>query len=179
MSMSPRVLFIPLFALMIGIALAVSPSDLFAKKKMPTPDDFSIFLHSGGHLPGDPEYAITIEPNGHGKYYEKPGGMGKGKEMVLVQEFDLDASAMTKIYETIKQQRFFDLKPEYKDPEVMGGNYVEMAIMAEGKKHRVMTVNIKVDAFDNIVREINSHTPKEAAILYNALLVDDYKRVER
>ena len=170
--MAPRVFLISLFALMIGIALAVLPSDLLAKKNMPTPDDFSIFLHSAGRLPGSPEYAIRIGPDGHGKNYEKPEGMGK--ELVLVSEFDLDATAMKKIYETIKKQRFFDLKPEYVDPNIM-----EMEITADGKKHRVTTVNIKVDAFDNIVREINTYIPKKASIYYNALIVDDYKRVER
>ena len=178
MSMSPRVFFIPLFALMIGIALAVSPSDLFAKKKMTTPDDFSIFLHSAGRLPGSPEYAIRIAPDGHGMNYEKPEGLDK-KEMVLVSEFDLDATAMKKIYDVIKKEKFFDLKQEYRDPNIMDGDFAEMEITADGKKHRVTTINIKVDAFDNIVREINTLTPKNASIYYNALLVDDYKRVER
>ncbi|HLA38302.1 MAG TPA: hypothetical protein VJZ02_07530 [Candidatus Brocadiales bacterium] len=177
MSMSPRVFLISLFALMIGIALAASPSDLLAKKNMPTPDDFSIFLHSAGRLPGSPEYAIRIGPDGHGKNYEKPEGMGK--ELVLVSEFDLDATAMKKIYDVIKKEKFFDLKQEYRDPNIMDGDFAEMEITADGKKHRVTTVNIKVDAFDNIVREINTHTPQKASIYYNALLVDDYKRVER
>lgn len=172
--MTPRV-FLALF--LFTVVLLSSPSLLFAKKKMPTPEDFDIFLHTAGRLPGSAEYAIIIKPNGHGKNYEKPEG--PGKEMVLVSEFDLDAAAMKKIYETVKEQRFFDLKPEYVDPNVMDGDFAEMEITAEGKKYRVTTINIKVDAFDTIVRELNAHTPKEAAILYNALLVDDYKRVER
>lgn len=177
MSMSPRVFFIPLFALMIGIALAVSPSDLFAKKKMPTPDDFRIYLHSAPRMPMSPDPAPTlvIEPNGHCKYYER----SRGEENVLKREFDLDAEAMSKIYDTTKKERFFDLKPEYSDPNVMDGDFAEVEITAERKKHRVKTVNIKVDAFDNIVKAINAHTPEGTHIIYNALYVGDYKRVER
>lgn len=179
MSLILRILFVPSFVLFLIVIFTSSQPILSAKEKMSVPEDFSLFLHSGGVLPGDPEYAITLDPKGHGKYYEKPEGPDTGQKMVLISEFDLDSKAMNKIYETIKKEKFFDLKPEYKDPTVKGGNYAEMDITSDGKRNWVRTINIKVDAFDNIVRAINSYLTKETEILYNALLVDEYKRVER
>ncbi len=177
MSLTPRSLLITILVLIVGVIFSASPPVLLGKEKMSTPDDFEIYLQSAGRVPMSAEYALLIGPNGHCKYFETPQGQDTG--FVLISELDLDAKAMEKIYETVKKEKFFELKKEYRDPEVMDGDFAEMEITADGKTHTVKTINIKVDAFDNIVREIDALLPKEMRISYNALHVDSYKRVKR
>lgn len=177
MPINPRFLFATFLALIVGIVFLSSPSMLLAEKKMPTPDDFEIYLLSSPRLPMYPAAYLTIDSSGHCKYFERP--RGKDAQFVLINELNLDAEAMKKIYVTIQKQKFFDLRKEYKDPEIMDGDFALMKITANGKKHQVKTINIKVDAFDDIVREINAHLPKGMRISYNALHVDKYKREKR
>ncbi len=177
MSLTPRSLLIPILVLIVGVIFSASHSVLSAKEKMQIPDDFEVLLQSFPRKAWRPAFAVKIQSNGHCKYFATP--QGQGTDFVLINEFDLDAKAMEKIYETVKKEKFFELKKEYKDPNVKDGDLAVMQIIANGKRHVVKTVNIKVDAFDNIVREINTYLPKEARISYNALHVDAYKRVKR
>lgn len=177
MSLTPRSLLIPILVLIVGVILSASHSVLSAKEKMQIPDDFGIYLHSAGRIPMSSAATLTIEPNGHCKYYKR--SRGPGKKLELKGEFDLSPEALEKIYKVIKEEKFFDLKPKYSDPDIKDGDFADMQITADGKKHQVQTVNIKVDAFDKIVSFMNSQLPEGMRIKYNALHVDDYKRVKR
>ncbi len=177
MSLPPKALLTAILALIVGVILSVPHSTLSAKEKMQIPNDFEVYLHSAGRMPLSSAEALLIDSSGHCKYFKR--SVGSGDEFALISEFDLTAKAMEKIYDTVKKERFFDLKSEYRDPTVMDGDYAEMEITADGKTHTVKTVNIKVDAFDKIVREINALLPEEARIRYNALHIKDYNRVKR
>ncbi len=177
MSSPQKSLLTAILALIVSVMSSVPHSTLSAKEKMQIPDDFEIYLDSTARMPLSSAEALLIDSSGHCKYFKR--SVGSGDEFALISEFDLTAKAMEKIYNTVKKEKFFNLKPEYRDPTVMDGDYAEMEITADGKTHTVKTVNIKVDAFDNIVRVINALLPEEARIRYNALNVKDYKRLRR
>lgn len=162
---------------LICFTLSWTSSTLFARENMLIPDDFKIYLHTTGRIPNSSAYAILIKSSGHCKYFERSAGLGE--EFKLVKEFDLDVKSMQKIYNTITQQKFFELKPKYIDPGVQDGDLAEMEITADGKNHRVKTINMRVDDFDGIVLEINTHLLEGVQIRYNALHVKSHKGVKR
>lgn len=152
---------------------------LLAKADINVPADFSMVIHSGPRMARSPAPALflSLDAKGSAKYY-KTNVKGK-KDFSLVKAFHLSPAAVKKIYAATRAQRFFDLKPQYKDPEILDGDFAQIEIKAYGKTYRVRTVNIKVDAFDKIVTTVNNFLPKGVIIYYNALTVDSYKRVER
>lgn len=168
-----------LFPVLISFLLLFVAPSLFAEPKDQTPpNDFEIFIHSAPRLPASssPGSALFLETNGRCMFYET--SPADGEKYVLKKEIILNPKAIEKIYTVIKKEKFFALKAEYRDPEIMDGDFAEMEVTANGKKHGVRTINIKVDAFDNIVLEINSHLPEGVDVIYNALHVDGYKRVK-
>lgn len=167
----------PLIIYIVCATLSWTPSTLFAKEKMLIPDDFKIYFHSTGRIPNSSAYALLVKSSGHCKYFKRSAG--RGEEFELVNEFDLDVKSMQKIYNTIKQQKFFELKPKYIDSGIQDGDLAEMEITADGKNHRVKTFNVRVDGFDSIVLEINTHLQEGVQIRYNALHVKEYKGVKR
>lgn len=141
------------------------------------PDDLRITLKSAARLPGEPygPETVTIQSDGRTELSRKDGPDG----LLPAMEMKLDPSAVRRIYDAIVADRFFELKPNYSDPHIHDGDYASMSITADGKTHRVRTVNIKVHAFDRIVLAIDRELPDGREVFYNALHRDDYLAVER
>ncbi len=152
---------------------------LLAKADNPVPKDFTMVIHTGPRMQRSPVPALFLSLYGKGlaKYYET--NVNGKKDFSLVKEFVLDATVIQRIYSIVMSERFFELKPQYNDPEVMDGDFAQIEINANGKSYRVRTVNIKVDAFDRIITAVNNYLPKGVILYYNAITVDSYKRVER
>jgi len=152
---------------------------VFAKATDAVPEDFMISIRSAPRMPGSPAPALflNIKADGAGTYYETTDTEKTNFE--LKNEFTLSRKAVEEIYDIVKKERFFDLKPTYRDPDVMDGDYAEIEIRANGRTYRVKTINVKVDAFDNIVRKVNQLVPQYVTIYYNALSTDEYKKVDR
>jgi hypothetical protein len=152
---------------------------LLAKADLKVPEDFTMVIHSGPRMKRSAAAALFLSLNAKGtaKYY-KTNVKGKS-DFSLIKEFTLSPGMVNKIYATTISERFFQLKPHYKDPEILDGDFAQIEIHANGKSYRVRTVNIKVDAFDRIVTTVNNFLPKGVIIYYNAMTVDSYKKVER
>ena len=75
-------------------------------------------------------------------------------------EARIPPEGMADIWRWIQKERFFELKPLYEDPSVLDGDFAEMTITAEGRTHRVRTVNLRVYAFDRISIAFGLEVPK-------------------
>lgn len=102
----------------------------------------------------------------------------RGKDLAAVT-LKLPGKAVAQIYQAVSEQKFFDLKPEYRDPDVQGGDQAAITVTANGKTYRVRASNIRVNAFDAIARTVNAALPADRAIHYNALHVKSYTTVDR
>jgi len=93
----------------------------------------------------------------------------------------LNSAAMDAIYAEIEANEFFGLEEFYGDRRVEGGDRASILITANGQRKEVITVNIKVTDFDDIVRKLNEYLPEGRKIYYNALskYADDYLEVKR
>jgi len=148
-----------------------------SEKGLPVPADFQLILESAPLRP-DPDFppeSLKLSANGRVEFSAKGTETGK-LEPITIQ---IDPTAVQAIYTQIQQQRFFTLKSEYSDPNVVDGDYARLTITADGETHTVRTINIAVEAFDAIVQRVNRYMPPERNIYYNALHVKSYKTVPR
>lgn len=121
------------------------------------PKDFSLMLHAGGRLPEDMQFMLIIEQDGKGKYIET--SERDKDEFVLKDEFLLEPMELLAVYRAVVNQKFFDLKSEYRDTFIFDGSLAEMEITSNGKTHRVAVINIDVEAFNYILKVINEVVP--------------------
>lgn len=171
-------IFMMILVTFIAPPLPVPAQETAGSPTITVPKDFRMTLVSAPLMPGStaPQLMLTLERTGAAKYYEKWKGT---KDFTVKNAFKLNEKDMREIYAMVLKEDFFGLKREYRDPDVKDGDYAVMEITANGKTHRVRTVNIKVGAFDRIYWSVNLHLPKDISITYNALFVKEYKEVER
>jgi hypothetical protein len=143
----------------------------------PLPNDLRIVLRSvprvAGTVPG--EHSVTIDADGNAQLstVSAPGGE------LPAMTAQIPTEGMEDIWSWIQKERFFELDPLYRDPEIQDGDFAEMTITANGETHKVRTVNIRVYAFDRIAIVIGYYLPEGRRIQYNALHASEYKAVER
>ena len=144
------------------------------------PGDFELTVVSAGRGVNSSErITVTLDASGACQYWEDNNVAGEPEEKRNLARFKIDKQAVARIYATVQNERFFDLKSEYRDEEIYDGDLVLLKISAGKRSGRVMAVNIAVDAVDNIVRQINRELPDQYLIEYNALRGFSLKRVER
>ena len=97
------------------------------------------------------------------------------------QEVSLSPDQLTALYAEITENRFFELEDVYGDKEVFGGDKAIIVVTAGGTTKEVITVNMKVIDFDDIVRKLNEYLPEDRKVYYNALspYARSYKEVQR
>lgn len=164
----------------VRIMLCVSAC-LAAANAMPEsesiPPDLAIYLASAPRhasvIPGG--HSVTIDAKGNALLsgVESPTGPLPEMQVTLSQE------DMEDIWSWIQKERFFELDSEYRDENIMGGDFAEMEITANGKTHKVLTINMRVYAFDRISVVIGHYLPEGRRIQYNALYAPQYQSVER
>lgn len=81
----------------------------------------------------------------------------------------------------VEAHRFFELDDVYGDRAVAGGDKAILVVTANGATKEVITVNIKVTDFDDIVRLLNTFLPDDRKIKYNAIspYAGDYQEIQR
>jgi hypothetical protein len=142
------------------------------------PADFKIKLVSASlgppRNPPDIE-SVTIDASGTAILSPMPSPAG----MLAASTLKLDAAVVAGIYQATQTQRFFELKPEYRDPGVRDGDQATLTVTAAGKTKTVSTTNIRVLAFDIIAVAIDRALPPERRLQYNALTEPRLRSVDR
>ncbi len=163
----------------VFLLLAFSLSMVGTGRAAP-PDDFTMTVVSEPvHLPEEIEkLRVDVKANGEVILHAFRDGAGVEHPRRTLR---LNRAAMDAIYAEIEANKFFDLKEFYGDERVAGGDRVSILITANGRRKEVITVNIKVTDFDDIVRKLNEYLPEGRKIYYNALskYADDYLEVKR
>ena len=168
-----------------GVAIALTalavihmPGPTALAETATVPKDFKVRLTSASlGPPRDPPDIqwVEIEASGAARLSE----YRRGGKALPATTLKLASKAVAQIYQAIVQQKFFGLKPEYRDPNVRGGDQAIMRVTANGKMHTVRAANIRVNALDAIAGVINASLPADRAIRYNALHVKSYMTVDR
>ena len=96
---------------------------------------------------------------------DRPSG-----EFKKVDEFTIDRISLKRIYGTVAQSDFFNLKEEHTDKGTLGGSFAAITVTLHGKTYTVRTQNTSLQAFDDINIAINLATPEGDKIKYNAIL---------
>ena len=161
-----------------AMALAATPCTPAWAETATVPADFKLRLTSASLAPPrDPPDIqwVEIEASGAARLSE----YRRGGKALPATTLKLTSKDVAQIYQAIVQQKFFELKPEYRDPNVQGGDQAIMRVTANGKTHTVRAANIRVNALDAIARTVNAALPADRAIRYNALHVNSYTAVDR
>jgi len=158
-----------------GLVLALAAPTWAQQSTVPA--DLEIVLASSprGSVDGEGAEAVEISATGAVVFSARETAAGT----LPMAESVLPADAVAAIWAVIERERFFELEDTYQDAEVSGGDLAALLVTANGVTHGVMTINIGVDAFDAVVEAINQHLPDDRQVIYNALHVEGYTRVER
>ena len=141
----------------------------------PVPADFKVRLESMARRPGSPVAWVEIDASGRARLSR----IQEGGQDLPEASLSISAAAIARLWARIQAERFFELQPVYRDPDIHDGDMAKITLTAGGRTHAVRTVNIRVLAFDRVTLAIDNELPKPRRIQYNALRVGDYKAVER
>lgn len=134
------------------------------------PQDFDFLGVTGGFHPKTILMKLHINSDGEATYSKLyPEDRSTG-EWTVISQFDFTEEEMDQIWDAITSNEFFNLQSFYQDTNVRDGTYAEVTITGGGKTHTVRTENIPVRKFDAIVEFINSLTPGDNDLYYNALV---------
>ncbi len=152
----------------------------FSLSNAEAPRDFEMVIISEPvHLPEEIEQMrVDISANGEVTLHAYRNGAG---EEFARQTMRLNNDALNAINDAIEENQFFGLDEFYGDKRIAGGDRASIFIRSNGREKEVVTLNIKVTDFDNIVRTLNEYLPMDRKIYYNAISrhADDYREVSR
>jgi len=134
------------------------------------PPDLKIIAVSGGVVPSTPMYKVEIDAKGKGVYYHISAENREKGLYAKPKKFKLDEEDLKFLCASIRSNKFFSLKSEYIDKQVLDGSFAQLTITMDGKPHSVRTQNIAVERFDKIMIAINIITPPKNDIIYNEIL---------
>ena len=141
------------------------------------PDDFKIVLSASPRAPGEPFGGQTVEITADGAVWLSAVQTPDGELSEL--RLEIQPAAVERIWNAVVTHEFFTLAAEYRDPDVMDGDFAALTVWADGRKHQVKTVNIRVFDFDLITVAVNAELPKDRVVVYNALFIPNYKEIQR
>jgi hypothetical protein len=141
------------------------------------PPDFKVTLTSGPARPARPlaVESVTI----HADDTATVSARLKDGKSVPARTTRLRPGSAHALHRLLTRERFFDLKPLYRDERVQDGDYAVLRVTAAGRTHEVRTVNMRVKAFDRIALWVNSYFEPGDMVLYNSFLGLDSQEVER
>jgi len=160
-----RQALIPILVAILGWLFLQSVPCVLAQSTYPS--DLTIWAISGGPAPWERLERMEIDSTGYSTYWLTTNRTTG--EWVLNASFTLSEDNLTTIWNAIQTNNFFSLAPNYTDPQWIDGSYCIMNITANGQTHYVVTQNIKVPQFDAIAITINSVTPGDLDLFYNAI----------
>ena len=118
---------------------------------------------------------IQIDANGKGRYerYDTGGVIrGDANDMVTYEaaqvratgEFQVDQKALKKLWETIEENRFFELAGDYR--MAMGHSYAFIVVEGEGRRHQVFNIGMEVPEVKAIIGATEMVLPKGVELEY-------------
>ena len=134
------------------------------------PDDFNMLIYCGGISPMSDIFIMTIDSNGDAYYYIIDAEDRVTFNLTLISQFEFSNDEMNQIWDAIIVNDFFNLNTEYSRSWIYDGTFANITVTANGINHSVQTHNIDIFEFDNIVKIVNSFTPDDNDLIYNALL---------
>jgi len=140
------------------------------------PKDFKVVAVTGGLAPDQSTLKLEIDSQGNCIYYESIGKDRIAGTFKQLETFKIPPAGIHFIYDSIKENNFFALSPEYKKASVIDGNFAQLSIIADKRTHTVRTQNIKVPRFDKIMIAINLSTPNMDKVIYNQISWFDPER---
>lgn len=162
------------------ILLALTALHLWPAAFAQPPSDFRMTVISEPIHMADNIDQLRLDINAQGAVDLHVFRDGSGK-IWPDQTVSLSDANMATLFAAITENEFFGLDDVYGDQEVFGGDKAIIVITANGRTKEVITVNIKVTDFDDIIRTLNELLPADRKVYYNALspYASDYKEVKR
>ena len=133
------------------------------------PDDFSMFIYCGGFNTWGNTYILYTNATGEAFYYNVTYDNITLGNFIPVFYFNFTNDEIQNIWDVIVTNDFFNLNKCYERETVCDGSFVNMTITGNGVVHSVQTENIDIDKLDNIVKLVNSLSPGDFDLFYNAL----------
>jgi len=133
------------------------------------PEDLSLLAYSGGFDTWSPIYLLYLDATENVYYSICDYENRETGNFELISQFSFNEEEIMSLWETVTEGDFFNLDQEYGRNSVIGGSYANLTITGNGMTHSVQTVNIDVDAFDAIIKMLNSLSPNDNDLIYNAL----------
>ena len=133
------------------------------------PDDFSMFIYCGGFNTWSPTYMLYTNATGESFYYNITYDNIIIGNFIPVYHFNFTNDEIDDIWDIIVANDFFELNSHYERESVYDGSFANITITGNGVTNSVQTENIDMYKLDNIVKMINSLSPGEYDLFYNAL----------
>jgi len=134
------------------------------------PDDFEMLLYCGGFDTWNPIYLLYTNVTGNAFYYILESEDRITGDFSLISRFNFTEEEMDSIWNAIVANDFFNLNDNYVRESVHDGTFANITITGNEITHSVQTENIDIFEFDNIVNIVDSYTPEDVFLYYNALL---------
>ena len=113
------------------------------------PKDFEMeYLWGGGYQFGGAKI-LKMKANGKANLLII-GDDGSREE----KKFSFSGEELSRICKTVRENKFFGLKKQHRNYEVLDGGYSYIVVTAGGKKHKVLVSNTSVEAYGNITKVI-------------------------
>lgn len=162
-------------------ALIVCCLGLFtvASAEQPTtvPGDFRIELSTGSvhEFLAEQTNRITIDASGKVAMgaWDSPYGQLPADHLTLGPE------EVGAILAALERVRFWDMKDDYSDPRIAGGDASSIAAVAGGRQKSVRVENMRVRDFDAVLDAVNQFLPTERWLLHRAMFDDQFQQADR
>lgn len=157
---------VKIYSVLLFVIGSVAVLLSFARAQGSVPGDLDIIGNVASLEPWGEATVVRISASGEGYFARSnPGDLTQPPAGVL--NFTLSQAQMNQLWQSIQANNFFSLDPEYTRPDMSGRNFARLAITANGQTHQVITRNIPLAAFDNIIEAINNLTPGSNDLLHD------------
>jgi hypothetical protein len=146
--------------------LVVFASSVMVYGQGTVPADFKIKADSGGLSPFTDNTGLSIESDGQCVFWRYLPGAA-GQPLKEETHFTLSSAQLDQIWTAIQDNDFFSLSQNYSNPAIHDGSFAHLIVQANGCTNEVITKNIPVLNFDNIIAVINAQTPATNDLEYS------------
>jgi len=140
------------------------------------PSDFEFIMDVRSSEVGTAQH-INIRINERGEvrfaYYDTGGVIQydtndiviyESDQVVKAGEFDLTEAELSRLWEAINENRFFELTADYRT--AIGGSYAFILIKADGKRHKVDNIGMEVPEIRALVEATHAILPDVVDLEY-------------
>ncbi len=172
--MNKKIIVVLIICLILSMSFTstsrlINNSETFGEFSSDCPEDFSMFIYCGGLNIWSNIYMLDINANGEASYYNITYENLTIDNFTPVYHFYFTSEEINDIWNSIITNDFFNLNNHYERTSVCDGSFANITITGDGITHSVQTDNIDMYKLDNIVKKINSLSPGDYDLFYNAL----------